>query len=88
MLTVSLGPKGQLTIPDSILQQWGVEPNDQLELSFQNGIVTLVPVKRQQKSGCNSLMEFAGIGAGCWGETSDEMNDSLRELRGSWGRDY
>jgi bifunctional DNA-binding transcriptional regulator/antitoxin component of YhaV-PrlF toxin-antitoxin module len=86
MSTVSLGPKGQLTIPDSILQQWGVEPNDQLELSFQNGVATLTPVKRQQISDHNSLMEFAGVGAGCWGEMPDDVNDYLCELRSSWVR--
>lgn len=86
MSLVTLRPKGQLTIPVSILQQWGVEPYEQLELSFQNGVVTIIPAKRKEASSQNGLMDFAGVGAGCWGDTPDEVNDSLRELRDSWAR--
>lgn len=86
MSLVTLRPKGQLTIPVNILQQWGIEPYEQLELSFQNGVVTIIPAKRNEASNQNRLMEFAGIGAGCWGDTAAEVNDSVRELRDSWAR--
>lgn len=86
MSLVTLRPKGQLTIPVDILQAWGIEPYEQLEINFQNGVITLVPAKRKEPSKKNRLMTFAGVGHGCWGDTPDEVQESIGELRDSWTR--
>ena len=86
MSLVTLRPKGQLTIPVDILQQWDIKPYEQLEISFQNGVITLVPAKRKEPRKKNRLMSFAGIGQGCWGETADDVRNTVHQLRDSWSR--
>lgn len=86
MSLVTLRPKGQLTIPVDILQQWNIKPYDQLEINFQNGVITLIPAKRKEPRKKNRLMAFAGVGHGCWGEAPDEVQDSIQTLRDSWTR--
>lgn len=86
MSLVTLRPKGQLTIPVDILQQWDIKPYDKLEVNFQNGVITIVPAKRQEPRKKDRLMSFAGVGQGCWGDTAEEVNSSIQDLRGSWSR--
>ncbi|MGV6851623.1 MAG: AbrB/MazE/SpoVT family DNA-binding domain-containing protein [bacterium] len=86
MPLVTLRPKGQLTIPVNILQQWNIKPYEQLEVSFQNGIVTMMPAKRKEQSRKSNLKAFAGIGQGCWGDTPEAVQDSIHNLRNSWTR--
>lgn len=86
MPLATLRPKGQLTIPVQILQQWNIQPYDQVEINFQNGVVMMVPVKRKATAKIKSLSAFAGIGRGLWGETSAEVQASIHNLRDSWTR--
>jgi len=86
MSLVTLRPKGQLTIPVDILQKWDIKPYDKLEINFQNGVITIVPAIRKEPKKKNRLMSFAGAGKGCWGDTPDEVKESLQDLRDSWSR--
>ena len=86
MSLVTLRPKGQLTIPVDILQKWGIKPYDKLEINFQNGVITIVPATRKEPRKKNRLMSFAGAGKGCWGDTPDEVKESIQDLRESWSR--
>ena len=86
MSLVTLRPKGQLTIPVDILQEWDIKPYDKLEINFQNGVITIVPAARKEPKKKNRLMSFAGAGKGCWGDTPGEVKESLQELRDSWSR--
>lgn len=86
MPVVTLRPKGQVTIPVDILQQWNIKPYEKLEMKFQNGIITIVPAERKEASKKNNLKAFSGIGQGCWGDTPDEVQDSIHKLRNSWTR--
>lgn len=86
MSLVTLRPKGQLTIPVDILQKWDIKPYDKLEMNFQNGVITIVPAIRKEPKKKNRLMSFVGAGKGCWGDTPDEVKESLQDLRDSWSR--
>jgi len=86
MSLVTLRPKGQLTIPVDILQKWDIKPYDKLEMNFQNGVITIVPAIRKEPKKKNRLMSFAGAGKGYWGDTPDEVKESLQDLRDSWSR--
>lgn len=86
MTIATLRPKGQLTIPSQMLRQWNIKPYDQVEISFQNGIITIVPANRNDKSKKRNLKAFAGAGHGCWGETAESVNESIHKLRDSWSR--
>lgn len=81
MPLATLRPKGQITIPVQILQQWNIKPYEQVEISFQNGVVMIVPVKRKETTKRKSLLAFTGIGRGMWGETPAEVQISIQNLR-------
>lgn len=86
MPLITLRPKGQVTIPVHILQRWNLEPYDKLEVTFQNGVVTIVPAERKTPDKKKNLLSFSGVGHGCWGDTPDEVKQSITNLRDSWTR--
>lgn len=88
MLKVKLREKGQVTIPAELLQEWGrknhVATNDSLEVHLSNGVLMLIPSKRH--TGKRDIMSFAGVGKGLWGNTQDDIESTIQELRNSWTR--
>ncbi|MEZ5536278.1 MAG: AbrB/MazE/SpoVT family DNA-binding domain-containing protein [Thiolinea sp.] len=86
MTIATLRPKGQLTIPARILQQLNLRPYEQVEVNFQNGIITIVPVNRKETTKKDRLKTFAGAGQGCWGDSPEAVNASIHKLRDSWSR--
>lgn len=86
MPLVTLRPKGQVTIPTQILQQWNIEPYQKLEVAFHNGVLTIIPATRKESNKKKTLLSFAGAGRGCWGDTPEEVNQSITNLRDSWTR--
>ena len=86
MPQATLRPKGQLTIPSEILKQWNLQPYDQLEISYHNGVVTLVPLKRKTPQARRKLNQFVGIGKDCWGSNKTDIQATILALRESWTR--
>ena len=86
MALATIRPKGQITIPAHILQEWGLQPYEKVEINFQNGVVTLIPMRRKDNGKQKSIMDFAGVGHGCWGETAQEVEKTITELRDTWTR--
>lgn len=86
MPLVTLRPKGQVTIPTQILQQWDIKPYQKLEVAFHNGVLTIIPALRKEPNKKKTLHSFAGAGRGCWGETPEEVKQSITNLRDSWTR--
>ena len=84
MPQVTLRPKGQVTIPSSILAQWNAQPEDVLDVQLANGVVMFTPVLRRELP--RDLMAFAGLGKGLWGETTEEVEAGIRNLRDTWNR--
>lgn len=86
MSLATLRPKGQLTIPAQILQQLNIQAYEQVEINLQNGVITIIPANRKESTRKKSLKAFAGVGQGCWGDTSAALKESVDNLRDSWTR--
>jgi len=88
MRQVKLREKGQVTIPAELLQEWNqknqVSIHDVMEARLANGVLMLIPKKRQAAK--RSVMSFAGIGKGLWGNTPVQVDASIQEIRNSWVR--
>jgi AbrB family looped-hinge helix DNA binding protein len=84
MPEVTIRPKGQVTIPAEIMQSWHLRTNDRVNITLVNGIVTMTPIKRKEAS--KDIMSFAGIGRGIWGDTHEEVETTINEIRNSWNR--
>ena len=88
MPEVRLREKGQVTIPSEILQEWGaknhVHTNDAVEAVLANGVLMLIPKKRRSVK--RDILSFAGVGKGLWGDTPEEIENSLQSIRDSWIR--
>jgi len=88
MPQVKLREKGQVTIPAELLQEWSkknhVSINDSMEARLSNGVLMLIPQKRHLTK--RSVMSFAGVGKGLWGNTPAEVDASLKEIRDTWKR--
>ena len=88
MSQVKLREKGQVTIPAELLQEWSrknhVSTNDVMEATLANGVLMLIPKKRHATK--RDIMSFAGIGKGLWGDSVEEVDATLKEIRNSWTR--
>ena len=84
MPQVTLRPKGQVTIPSSILAQGNARPDDVLDVELANGVVMFTPVRRRETP--PDLKAFAGLGKGLWGDTPEQVEVSIQSLRETWTR--
>ena len=88
MPQVKLRANGQVTIPAELLQEWSrknhVSTNDVMEATLANGVLMLIPKKRHATK--RDIMSFAGIGKGLWGDSVEEVDATLKEIRNSWTR--
>ncbi|MET0773781.1 MAG: AbrB/MazE/SpoVT family DNA-binding domain-containing protein [Candidatus Limnocylindrales bacterium] len=75
---VNLRAKNQLTLPDAIAKQVGVEPGDRFRAWVQDdGSIIL---RRCSRSAYGRYPHV-------WGDTPEETAEHLRELRDEWERD-
>ncbi|NTV66326.1 MAG: AbrB/MazE/SpoVT family DNA-binding domain-containing protein [Chlorobaculum sp.] len=84
MSQVRVRSKNQITIPARIAALANIRPDDLLEITCKNGVITLTPATRAPKQ--QSALSYAGIARGTWGETTDEIEAELKESRDSWDR--
>jgi bifunctional DNA-binding transcriptional regulator/antitoxin component of YhaV-PrlF toxin-antitoxin module len=88
MSEVKLREKGQVTIPAELLQEWkkhnNVSVNDTVNVQLANGVLMLIPKKRNKEK--RTVMSFAGVGKGLWGRSADEVDANIQTLRDSWTR--
>ena len=84
MSQVRVRPKHQITLPSRIVAAAHLKPDDLLEVAYANGVVTLVPLSRKERK--ESVMDYAGIARGIWGQTTDEIEAGLSRDRASWER--
>ena len=84
MSQVRVRPKHQITLPSRIVAAAHLKPDDVLEVSYANGVVTLMPVNRKDRK--VSAMAYAGIARGIWGQSTDEIETGINSDRASWER--
>ena len=84
MPEVKLRPKGQLTIPAAIIEEAKLPDDVTFEIAFVNGVITLTPRIKDKKK--DDIMSYAGICKGVWGNTDEEFEKTLRDLRDEWER--
>jgi AbrB family looped-hinge helix DNA binding protein len=71
MSHVRVRNKNQIAIPARIAESANIRPDDLLEITTNNGVITLTPATRAQKR--QSALTCAGIARGTWGETTDKI---------------
>lgn len=82
MPQIRVRSKHQITIPANIVQEAHIKLDDVLEITYANGIITLVPQNRLEQK--KSVLEYAGVARGLWGDTASEIDATLRNERDSW----
>ncbi len=84
MTQVRVRKKHQITLPARIAESANIKLDDMLEVAFNNGVVTLIPVSRKHRK--KSTMAYAGIARGIWGKNTREIEVEVNKTRDSWER--
>lgn len=84
MAQVRVRNKHQITIPARIAESANIKQDDMLDVAYNNGVVTLIPVSRKKRK--ESAMAYAGIAQGIWGKTTFEIDTEQQNSRDSWER--
>lgn len=84
MAQVRVRNKHQITIPARIAESANIKQDDMLEVAYNNGVVTLIPVSRKKRK--ESAMAYAVIAQGIWGKTTFEIDTEQQNSRDSWER--
>ena len=84
MPQIRIRERNQITLPANIAVAASLSPNDALEVSFANGVITLIPVSPHSKR--RSITDYVGSAKGLWGTTGAEIDALLRAERDSWER--
>ena len=82
MLNINMFQDKQITIPNTVLQSTHISPNDDLEIQYQESVIMLV--RQTVKPSKKSLLDFAGITQGLYGNTTEERQAYLKNERDSW----
>ncbi len=81
MPEIRMRPKHQITLPASIVREANLAPDDRLDVSYTNGVIVLTPRSKSISEQKFDVMAYAGIGKGMWGNTPEEVNKYINDLR-------
>lgn len=81
MPEIRMRPKHQVTLPANIVREAKLALDDRLEVTYTNGVIILTPRSKQSAPNTFNLMSYAGICKGMWGNTADEVNQYISDLR-------
>ena len=84
MPQIRMRERNQLTLPASIANAANIAPNDALDVTYVNGVITIVRAEPTTKK--RSIHDFVGIGNGMWGKSAKEIDTHIRAERDSWER--
>ena len=84
MPEIRMRPKHQVTLPASLVRQANIEPDDKLAVSYVNGSIILTPCAKSKDQ--IDIMAFAGIANGLWGDTAQEIDRTLGDMKSGWER--
>lgn len=86
MPEVRLRPKGQVTIPASIIEKAHLSEDVMLDVELVNGVITLTPHPQGKGRAREDIMAYAGIFRGAWGDTAKKVDETISKLRDEWER--
>jgi antitoxin component of MazEF toxin-antitoxin module len=84
MQQVRIRERNQITLPASIALAANLRVDDLLEVRLVNGVITLELQNKAHKR--LSMRDLAGIAAGTWGKTHEEIDVYIANERDSWER--
>lgn len=84
MPEIRMRPKHQVTLPASVVRAAKLKPDDRLTVTFINGSIIITP--KHDAKDQDDIMSFAGIGHGLWGNTPEEVDQTLCNMKNSWER--
>jgi len=87
MLKVRVRNKHQITLPASVVRAANIGTNDMLDVSYQNGAITLLTQRVAEKKR-PSLMDLAGSLKGVYGRNTEEIDAYIANERKSWERPW
>ena len=79
MPKTTISSKYQITLPARLVRELGLQPGDKLAVEVEGGCLVLHPRPKDWVS------YTAGSLKGVYGETKDDIDAYLKEVRGSWG---
>ena len=85
MTQVRVRDKHQITLPATVARAANIAPNDVLDVSYKDGVITLI-TDRVMKAKKPSLMALAGSTKGLYGTTTAEREQYTTNERSSWER--
>ena len=78
MPKTTISSKNQITLPARLLREIGLKAGDQVAVEIEDGCLLLHPRPKDWVS------YTAGSMPGYYGKTKEEIDEYLREVRGSW----
>jgi antitoxin component of MazEF toxin-antitoxin module len=85
MPEIRMRSKNQFTLPASVVRESGIQIDDKLSVMCVNGSIVITPLANK-KHGVDGVMGFAGIAQGVWGDSPEEVEQTLRNDRATWQR--
>jgi antitoxin component of MazEF toxin-antitoxin module len=77
--------KNQFTLPASLVRESGIQIDDKLSVSLVNGSIVITPMGPKHQ-GLSDVMAFAGIAQVVWGDSPEEVENTLQRDRATWER--
>lgn len=84
MPEIRMRPKHQVTLPASLVRQANIKLDDKLAVTYVNGSIILTPTAASENQ--IDIMAFAGIANGLWGNTAQEIDQTLSSVKSGWER--
>lgn len=83
---IRMRPKHQVTLPASIVRKANFQVDDRLYVDFVNDTIIIKRKDSKPAKPAKTIMSYAGIGSSLWGNTTTEVEATIRDLRSSWER--
>ena len=85
MTEVTVRQRNQITIPKAIAEEAGLTEGSVGDLAYADGVITIT--FRGHPREPFDVSKYAGIAKGLWGETPEEVEQTLRDMRDEWDRE-
>lgn len=89
-LIVNIKENNSINLPPSIMAEAQLHANDSLEVVYKNGFIVLrpamnfLPTNPKNNNQPDDILSYAGLFRGAWGETQDEIEKTISELKNEW----